>query len=154
MSLRKRSKNENTAADGARQVAAALKPAAARVRPLAKTTGAAAGRQVRKTRAWAAPRVERSGQVLQETIAPKVSAMLSSAAQRIDPSEHRVRHWRKPVGVATATAAASAATAFVRSRMKPNGQSSGPGPDADTTESVPADGLGNGQRKTRQETLT
>ena len=52
---------------------------AERAKPLAKSTGEAARRGFLRTRAWAAPQVERSGQALQDTVAPKVSAMLSSA---------------------------------------------------------------------------
>ena len=77
--------------DGARQAAAQLKPAAERAKPLAKSTGDAARRGFLRTRAWAAPQVEKSGQVLQDTVAPKVSAVLSSAARRIDPAQPRYR---------------------------------------------------------------
>jgi hypothetical protein len=68
------------------QAAEQLKPYAAKLKPLAQSTGDAARRHARKTRAWAAPRVERTGKNLQENVAPKVSQMLSSAAQRIDPA--------------------------------------------------------------------
>ena len=104
--------------DGARQAAAQLKPAAERARPLAKNTGEAARRGILRTRAWAAPQVERSGQVLQDTVAPKVSAMLSSAAKRIDPAQPRFRRWQKPLGLATLTAAGGAVAAFLRIRRK------------------------------------
>ncbi|HEX6934024.1 MAG TPA: hypothetical protein VF162_17915, partial [Streptosporangiaceae bacterium] len=70
-------------------------------------------------RAWAAPQVERSGQVLQDTVAPKVSAVLSSAAKRIDPAQPRHRRWQKPVGVAALTAAIGAVAAFLRNRRRP-----------------------------------
>ena len=105
--------------DGARQAAAQLKPAAERAKPLAKSTSQAARRRIFRTRAWAAPQVERSGQVLQDTVAPKVSAMLSSAAKRIDPAQPRSRRWKKPVGLATLTAAGGAIAAFLRNRKKP-----------------------------------
>jgi len=104
--------------DGARQAAAQLKPAAERAKPLAKSTSQAARRRIFRTRAWAAPQVERSGQVLQDTVAPKVSAMLSSAAKRIDPAQPRSRRWKKPVGVATLTAAGGAIAAFLRNTMR------------------------------------
>ncbi len=109
-----------TVRDSARQAAAQLKPAAERAKPIAKTTGQAARRQLLRTRAWAAPRVEHSGQVLQDTVAPKVSAMMSEAARRLDPAQPRQRGWRKPVGlVATLTAAGGAVAAFLRNRSKP-----------------------------------
>jgi hypothetical protein len=114
-------KNRNgTVREGARQAAAQLKPAAERAKPLARSTGKAARRQLLRTRAWAAPRVEHSGQVLQDTVAPKVSAMMSEAARRLDPAQPRQRNWRKPVGlVATLTAAGGAVAAFIRNRKKP-----------------------------------
>ncbi len=111
------------ALDRARKAADQLKPVADhmkdQVKPLAKTTGQAARRQVFRTRVWAAPRVERTGKALTETVAPKVSALLSSAAERIDPVGQRRRQWRKPVGIAAAIAAAASAVAAVfRNRAK------------------------------------
>ena len=58
--------------------------AAAQVKPLSSGVQAAAGRGLHRARAFAAPQVERAGQALEDSVAPKVSAMLSSAAQRID----------------------------------------------------------------------
>jgi hypothetical protein len=104
---------------GARQAAAQLKPAAERAKPLAKSTSEAARRQIRKTRAWAAPRVRRSGQSLQDKVAPKVATMLSSAAKRIDPAQPRQRQWTRPAGLATVTAVGGAVAAFLRGRRKP-----------------------------------
>jgi hypothetical protein len=106
------------ARDRARKTAAQVKPAAAQVRPLAQSTQAAARRGVRRTRAWAAPQVERTGQVLQDSVAPKVSALLSSAAQRLDPAKPPRRRWRKVAGIATLTAVGSAIAAAVRNSRK------------------------------------
>src|SRR6266550_1715763 len=75
------------AAAQVKPVAAQVKPVAAQMKPLAQTTGAAAIRRVRRTRAWAAPRVERTGQVLQDSVAPTVSAWLSLAARRLEPAK-------------------------------------------------------------------
>ena len=129
--------------DTARHAAAKVKPAAARARPLARNAGAAARRQLLRTRAWAAPQVERSSQVLQDTVAPKVSAALRSAASKLDPAQPRRRSWRKPAGLATLTAAGGAAAAFLRSKMKNSSQ---------TPEAQPADSMHatppNGQQKT------
>jgi len=100
-----------------------LKPVAAQVKPLAKNTGEAARRSILRSRAWAAPRLERSGKVLEETVAPKVSAALSSAAERIDPAKPRKGRWKWPVGLlAAAAGAASAAAAFFKSRSKSEAQ--------------------------------
>jgi len=128
--------------DTARQAAARLRPAAARAKPLARSTGAAARRQLRRTRAWAAPQVERSSKALQEKVAPKVSAALSSAAKKLDPAQPRHRRWRKPAGLATFTAAGGAAAAFLRNRMKNGRPAAHTGP-ADSIQATQP----NGQQK-------
>lgn len=104
----------------ARRATVPMQTAAGQVKPLARTAGAAARHQADKTRSWAAPQVERAGQVLQDNIAPKASSLLSAAAQRIDPAPRR-RPWRKVAGVSAAAALASGAAAFaaaVRRRLK------------------------------------
>jgi hypothetical protein len=108
----------DSARDRARQAAAQVKPVAAQVKPLAKSSQAAARRGVHRSRAWAAPQVERTGQVLQDSVAPKVSALLSSAAQRLDPAKPSRHRWRKPAGIAMVTAAASALAAAIRNGRK------------------------------------
>jgi hypothetical protein len=114
-------KNKNDAIrDGARKAMDQVKPTAERAKPLARNAGAAARRRILKTRAWAAPQVARSGRVLQDTVAPKVSAVLSSAANKIDPAQPRSRRWKMPVSLATVTTAAGGAVAaFLRLRKKP-----------------------------------
>src|SRR5260370_38701126 len=97
-----------------------VRHAAAQVKPLARTTGAAARRRVHRTRAWAAPQLERTGQVLQDTIAPKVSAVLSSAAQRLEPPQPRRGRRRKLAGVSMLTAAPTAVAPPVPQRRKPD----------------------------------
>jgi hypothetical protein len=100
-----------------------LKPVAAQVKPLAQSTGQAARRSILRGRAWAAPQLERTGKALQETVAPKVSAALSTAAERIDPAKPRRARWKWPVGLlAAAAAAASAAAAVFKSRAKAEAQ--------------------------------
>ena len=132
------------ALDRARQVAAYLEPAAAKMKPLAMSSGAAAKRRAHRTRAWAAPRVERTGQILEDSVAPKVSALLSEAAQRLEPDKPPQRSWRKPIAVAAVTAAAcAAAAAFVRHRRKPDSMT--PEANADVP---PAAEMGDGQTRT------
>jgi hypothetical protein len=126
--------------DSARQAAAQLKPAVARARPIAKNTSEAARKRLQRTRAWAAPQVERSGRVLQNTVAPKVSAMLSSAAKRLDPGRPRQRRWQKPVGMASLTAAGGAVAAYLRGRRKPADQAAPPPAPADTIRTTPPNG--------------
>jgi len=87
------------------------------MKPLAQSSQEAARRGVLQTRTWAAPRVARSGQVLQDDIAPKVADMLSSAARRIEPEKPRSRNWWTLSGIAILiAAAATAAAAALRKR--------------------------------------
>jgi hypothetical protein len=120
--------------------------AAARVKPVATSAGAAARRGVHRTRAKVAPQVERTGQVLEESVAPKVSAALSSAARRLEPAKPPLSRWRKLAGVSALTAAASAVAAFVRKRSKPDGTMSADEADADEVE--PSAERRDGQAKT------
>jgi hypothetical protein len=124
MSRKKRNQQAKMAATStgrrARRAAAQVKPVAAQMKPLAQTTGAAAIRRVRRTRAWAAPRVERTGQVLQDSVAPKVSAWLSVAARRLEPAKPQRPRWRKLAGISVLAAAAGVAVGFARNRKKPD----------------------------------
>ena len=150
-------KPASSARDRARQAAARVKPVAAAVKPLARSTGAAATRRVRRTRAWAARMVDRTGRVLRDNVAAKVSAMWSSAAQRLEPAKPPSRRWRKLAGISMLTAAASAAAALARSRKKPDVTTAPVGADADdmtpaaqtgdrqATTSTDADADGNGR---------
>ena len=111
--------------------ARAARRMAAQVKPLARSAGATTARGARKTRAWAAPQVEHAGQVVQDSVAPRVSALLSSAARRLEPARPRSGRWRKLVGGSAVTAAAGAAAALVRSRTKPDAALSAAETDAD-----------------------
>ncbi len=134
MSRKKRNHRARMAATGAgrraRRVAAQVKPAAAQIKPLAQSTRTAAIRRVHRTRAWAAPRVEQTGQVLQDSVAPRLSALLSSAARRLEPAKPRRPRWRKLAGISVLTAAAGAVAVVVRNRSKPDVTTSAAEPDA------------------------
>jgi hypothetical protein len=82
--------------------------------------------------------------VLQGSVAPKVSALLSSAAQRLEPAKPRRRPWRKLAAIAVLTAAASAAAALVLNRRKPEATPSA----ADADELTPAAQMRDGQART------
>src|SRR5215471_17543770 len=95
----------------AQQTAEAAKPVAAQVKPLASDAKQAVGRGVYKARVWVAPQVDRTGQALQDTVAPKVAAALHSSAQRLDPGEAPHRGWRKGAAAISILLAAAAAAA-------------------------------------------
>jgi hypothetical protein len=141
----------------AREAAVRLQPAAGKVTPLAKNSAAAARHRADRTRAWAAPQVDRVGRVVEESVAPKVSALLSAAARRLEPDKPRRRRWRLAVGVSAATAGAGAFAAAVRSRLRASAaaaaeedhEEAGRVPAAETApvaEATPAEQTGNGQR--------
>jgi hypothetical protein len=100
-----------------RLMAARMKPAAASVKPLADSSAAVAKRSMIRTRAWAAPQVAHAGHFVQDSAAPKFSAMLFSAAKRLDPARRRGQRWRKVAG-ASAVGAAGGMVAVTRIRRK------------------------------------
>jgi len=147
MSRTKTSHQVDARAGGAwarvRQATARLRPAAARAMPVAKTTQTAALRQANRARAWAAPQVERTGHVLQDTVAPKAAAVLSAAAHRLEPARPRRRPWRKLAGASAVAAAASAAVAAARSRKTAG--STDPADTSETGNATTDADLSNGQ---------
>jgi hypothetical protein len=129
----------------ARQTAADAKPVAAQVKPLAHDTKDVASRGLRKARAWAAPQVERTGQVLQDTVAPKVAAALAESARRLDPEKPHRGRWRKVAGISVMLAAASAIIAALRKRITPAPPSASS--DDDTSAADPAKAGANAEVK-------
>jgi hypothetical protein len=95
------------------------KPVVAQVKPLANDTKAAASRGLYRARSWAAPQVDRTGQVLQDTVAPKVAAALHSSAQRLDPGKPKRNGWRIAAGITAVLALACAVVAGLRKRTAP-----------------------------------
>jgi len=132
--------------DRARQAAAQVKPVAAQLKPVGWSTGVAARRRVHKTRALGRAQVENAGQVLQDSVAPKVSALLPAAARRLKPAKPRRRRWRKLAGVSMLPAAAGAVAAAVRNRRKPEVTTPAAGADADDV--TPAAEMRDGQGRT------
>src|SRR5438105_13902070 len=103
-----------------RQAAQDAKPVAAQVKPLASDTKDAAARGLRKARTWAAPQVEHTGQVLQDSVAPKVAAALTSTARKLEPEKAASGgRWRKVAGVSAAIAATAAIVTALRNRIAP-----------------------------------
>jgi hypothetical protein len=116
---------------GARQ---RTRQATAQARPLAVSARIAAGKGIHHARIWAAPRLERTGHALEDRVAPRMAAMLSAAARRIEPAPARRRR-RWPVlaaGLVTA-AGLSATAAYLLKRRNNAGQATRyTGPMADS----------------------
>jgi hypothetical protein len=92
--------------------------AGAHVKPFATSTRAATGHGVHRSRAWATPQVGSTAKAVQDKLALQIAAMLSSAAQRIEPAKPQRPRWRKLAGISILTATASALAALVRNRAK------------------------------------
>ena len=143
MSRKRSRKHEaSTLASGGR----AARRRAAQARPLARSARAAAARSVRTTRVWAAPQVERAGQVLQDSVAPRISALLSAAARRLEPARQPRRLWRKLAGGSVLTAAAGTVAAVVRSRSRQDPETAAT--EADVHDVTPVAPMRDGQART------
>ena len=135
----------------ARQAAEAAKPVAAQVKPFADDAREAASRGVYAARSWAAPQVEHAGQVLQDTVAPKVADALHTSAQKIDPGQPPHRGWRKgaaAISILLAAAAAAVAALAARKRKaesaaanceeaEPAADEAQPSPDGEVKDTAP-----------------
>jgi len=93
--------------------------AAAQLAPLALSARMTAVQGVYGARVWAAPRLERMGQTLQERVAPRMSAMLSATARRIDPVPPRRRRWPLLAAGIIMIAGGGAAAAVLLNRRGP-----------------------------------
>lgn len=125
----------------ARQTAQDAKPVVDKVKPLANDTKAAASRGLYKARVWAAPQVDRTGQVLQDTVAPKVAAALHTSAQRLEPDKPKRSGWLVAAGISAMLAVAAAAAAALRNKIKPTATAAaGQEEPAPTAEQANADG--------------
>ena len=125
----------------ARQAAEAAKPVAAQVKPLAEDARQAASRGVYAARTWAAPQVERTGQVLQDTVAPKVVDALHTSAQKLDPGQPPHRGWRKgaaAISILLAAAAAAIAALAARKRKAESAPAKGEPTEAAADEAQPS----------------
>ena len=100
--------------------------------PAARRTAAAVGGTVLRMRTWAAPHVENAGKFLQHSAAPKVSAMLTSAARRLEPAKARSPRRTANGAIAGAAALAAAASAAVAAARGHRKQDNG-GPASEET---------------------
>lgn len=91
--------------------------AAEQAGPMAASARTAARTGIHHTRVWAAPRVDRTGYALEDQVAPRMAAMLSAAAQRIDPAPvRRRRRWPVLAAGLIAAAGLSASAAYLLKR--------------------------------------
>jgi hypothetical protein len=76
--------------------------------------------RVGRVRAWMAVRASRGSMSVQDSLAPKVSAMLATAARKLDPPKPKSRRLPKVfAGTALLAAGAAAATAMaIRNRQR------------------------------------
>jgi hypothetical protein len=77
--------------------------------------------RVGRMRAWMAVRAARGSIAMQESLAPRISAMLAATARTLDPPRSQSRRWPKVLaGTALLAAGAAAATALaMRRRSRP-----------------------------------
>jgi hypothetical protein len=96
------------------------KSAALTARRRAGTAASWAGPKVGRFRAWMAVRATRSSVAVQDTVAPRVAAMLAATARRLDPPKPRSRRMPKMLaGTALLAAGAAAAAAMaMRNRQR------------------------------------
>jgi hypothetical protein len=77
---------------------------------------------VDRARIWMAVQATNGSTSVQETLAPKLSSMLSSAALKLDPPKPRSRRWPKILAGISLLGAGGAAAAAVAMRSKQGGQ--------------------------------
>ena len=105
--------------------------AGAAARPVAASARTAARKGIHHARVWAAPRLERTGHTLED----RMAAMLSAAAQRIEPAPVRRRRWPVLAAGVVAAAGLSAGAAYLLNRRAAANapEFSAPADDASTT---------------------
>jgi len=83
---------------------------------MAASARTAARKGIHHARIWAAPRLERTGHTLEDQVAPRMAAMLSAAAQRIEPAQARRRRWPVLAAGLITAAGLSATAAYLLKR--------------------------------------
>ncbi len=110
--------------------------AVAQARPVTSSARTAARKGIVHARIWAAPRLEHTGHTLEDQVAPRMAAMLSAAARRIEPAPARRRR-RWPVlaaGLVTAAGLSATAAYLLKRRAAANApEFSAPADAASTT---------------------
>jgi hypothetical protein len=136
-----------------RSLRARQQPARAYLAPFAASARMTARQGVHGARTWAAPRLDRMGRGLEERVAPRMSAMLSATARRIEPARPQRRRWPVLAAGVMVVAGGSAAVMMLRKRRKPDPADLGwtPGtaePDRSRPAREPAPADVNGQIRT------
>src|SRR5271157_5021709 len=114
--------NTNGTTNGAATLGERAKDVAAQAVPVGKTAVQGVRQGVRGAKEWAAPRLEDAADVVDTTVAPKVSSALRSTAAQVRPSGpkrtgiRRLLDWRLLLGVGVAMAAAGAGAAITMRR--------------------------------------
>ena len=111
-------KNASTAAR--EQALPLARNASAAIQQSAEDVATWARPHVEDARAWAAPRLERSGQAVSESIAPAIADAMITAAHKLEvkPARRR-RRWASVLTTVTLLAAAASAAAAELLRRKP-----------------------------------
>jgi hypothetical protein len=91
--------------------------AAAQAGPMTSSARIAARKGIVQARIWAAPRLDRTGHTLEDQVAPRMAAMLSAAARRIEPAQApRRRRWPVLAAGLVTAAGLSATAAYMLKR--------------------------------------
>ncbi|GIH75245.1 hypothetical protein Plo01_16740 [Planobispora longispora] len=93
-----------------RNAAERVGPMAAHAREAARH---AANERIIDARGWAAPRLDAAAHAFEDQLAPRITAMLSQAASRVDPNPQRSRRWPMLL-LLTGLAAGAAGVAMYR----------------------------------------
>jgi len=64
-----------------------------RISPMADQAKTVANRRVEEARYWVAPRLEEAAHRVEDQLAPAVSSMLATAADRVSPAHTKSRRW-------------------------------------------------------------
>ena len=114
----------------ARDVADRAAPIAKQAVPMAKQAGIAARQgaedavawaapRVDEARSWVAPRIERTGIAVRDSIAPRISDALVTAAHKVDATPSKRRWPRAMIGFALLAIAGAVAAIIRRNRPDP-----------------------------------
>lgn len=82
---RKRARARLKQAPSLDEVKKTVRETADRLGPYAESARDSAAERLTEARKWAAPRIEDAADAVQETVAPRVSSVLASTAERVEP---------------------------------------------------------------------